>query len=473
MRLSSTLVASAATLLILAATTGCQPQDRAGGTAGDDTVTLTFAQPNDDPDAQLTLWAREVDRESKGTVKIQFNNGYGNGAGYEKQTVTDVAAGKVDAGWVGARVFDRLGVTSFDALLAPMLVDSQALQGKVFAAGIPEEMLAGVDKLGVHGVGVLPGPMRLVLSKGKPLTSPGVFKGIDVGSADSAVAQQSYAALGATMTPVPTGADIDDLDAIEAQMGSIQGNHYEEKGGKSVVGNFNLWPRALVLFVGDHAWDKLSRHQRHALSQATRDVLPSALRAARDEDTSSAKSECAVGLQMPQATPAQLAVFRTAFQPVYDQIGTVSANKDWLGQIEQLKSQLGGGPDAAVCHPKSTTTTSSAALPDGTYTSKRSGKIGCVNFMPSDFRMIIDHGIERTYYKDPTTNGRFVLGAKGTFKVYKDTLQIDNGAQPVMNFTFDGRTLKLSNVRNTDCVEVAVLSGGPWRLQAADASTKK
>ena len=45
-----------------------------------------------------------------------------------------VAAGQVDLGWSGTRVFDTMGVTSFQALHAPMLIDSYALQHAVIAS---------------------------------------------------------------------------------------------------------------------------------------------------------------------------------------------------------------------------------------------------------------------------------------------------------------------------------------------------
>ena len=53
-----------------------------------------------------------------------------------------------------------VGVTSFQPLLAPLLVDSHDLQAAVFEAGIPAEMIAGLDDIDLAGIGVLPGPMR-------------------------------------------------------------------------------------------------------------------------------------------------------------------------------------------------------------------------------------------------------------------------------------------------------------------------
>ena len=50
-------------------------------------------------------------------------------------TLEDVKTGKVDMAWVGARAFDTVGVTSFQALVAPLLIDSYDLEAKVFNEG--------------------------------------------------------------------------------------------------------------------------------------------------------------------------------------------------------------------------------------------------------------------------------------------------------------------------------------------------
>src|SRR4029453_1985725 len=99
--------------------------------------------------------------------------------------------------------------TAFQALLAPMLVDSYDLQAKVFEEGIPEEMLAGVSDLGVSGGAVLPGPMGKVLGFPKPFRAPHDFRGTVVGMQSSALSQQSLEALGATTKPGPSSASRD------------------------------------------------------------------------------------------------------------------------------------------------------------------------------------------------------------------------------------------------------------------------
>src|SRR6478735_9383413 len=155
--------AAAAAAAVMLTATGCTV-DRAGGTAAEQPVVLTFAQPNlGDPAPPLLQWANEVKRLTDGSVSIEFKNGWRAGDHHPAAgALRDVEAGKVDLAWVGPQVLDRVGVTTFQAMLAPLLVDSHDLQRAVFEEGIPKEMLTGLEKLDLVGVGVLPGPLRRV-----------------------------------------------------------------------------------------------------------------------------------------------------------------------------------------------------------------------------------------------------------------------------------------------------------------------
>ena len=89
-----------------------------------------------------------------------------------------VAAGEFDLAWVGARVFDTLGVNSFRALTAPMLIDSYPLQQAVIASDIPGEMLAELDQLDVTGIALLADGLRKPIAVDQPLLSPADFDGL-------------------------------------------------------------------------------------------------------------------------------------------------------------------------------------------------------------------------------------------------------------------------------------------------------
>src|SRR5262245_19992867 len=181
-------------LVLALAACGEATGDRAGGPSTPEPVVLVMAQPNFGPPAPepLARWAEEVERRSDSSVRIEFENDWRRGeADYEARTVEDVANGTTDLGWIGARGFDQVGVTSFQALVDPMVIDSYDLEDAVFAAGIPAEMLAGVDEAGVHGLAVLPGPLRQVLGIDHPFVQPADFDGEVVGIQASEVAEQS------------------------------------------------------------------------------------------------------------------------------------------------------------------------------------------------------------------------------------------------------------------------------------------
>lgn len=74
-------------------------------------------------------------------------------------------AGRAQLGWAGTRAWDSVGVRSFDALNAPFLVDSYAFEGDVLRGPAAKEMLAGASGAGVQPVALLPGPLRLLLTR--------------------------------------------------------------------------------------------------------------------------------------------------------------------------------------------------------------------------------------------------------------------------------------------------------------------
>ena len=116
----------------------------------------------------------------------------------EQQIVRDVAAGKADVGWVGTKAFDTLGVPIFQALGAPMLVESYALQQAIVDSEMSGEILAGLDKVGVRGLGLLAGGLRKPISVKGPFLQPSDWRGARFGTLRSATQTSAIEALGAT-----------------------------------------------------------------------------------------------------------------------------------------------------------------------------------------------------------------------------------------------------------------------------------
>ena len=152
--------------------------DKAGGS--DEPVVLRLANTNGQLDFTPAVvdFVDRVEELSGGDLRIEAVDEWGDFASdAEQQVVKDVAAGEVDLGWVGTRVFDTLDVKSFQALTAPMLIDSYALESAVIESGITEQMMRGLDDLGVAGLGVLPDGLRKPIGVTGPDPRPGGLAG--------------------------------------------------------------------------------------------------------------------------------------------------------------------------------------------------------------------------------------------------------------------------------------------------------
>ena len=466
----------ALTAAAVLAASGCQARDRAGGQADVEVKELTFATTSDAP-PQIKAWANEVDQLSNGTLKITFvKDARAGQPEFEAGTIADVSAGKVDMAWVGARAFDQAGVTSFQALLAPLVIDNLELQGKVFDAGIPQEMLSELDELDLVGIGALPGPMRKVLGIRKPFTKPGDFAATVVGIQDSVVADQTFHALGATAKPVPPEAKLDGLDAYEQQLASIHGNQYADDA-KFVTGNLNMWPRPLVIIANHASYDRLTEDQRDIMAAAAKDAVAVAMEAERAADANAATALCKAGLTFAQSSDADLQAFQKALAPVYAAIRKDTANAAWLDRIAGIKQSLHRAPDGAQCSDVAADQPQASRY-DGTYQMSvvwpkvKGANARCVGGAEAGpdgaiYDMVFEKGILRVWLRVGGPDAERELGLEVPYQFFKDQLVItqNDGSKIVVDFTYKDGKLTLSNPRGGECGDWAIMTTKPWIRQ--------
>ena len=175
--------------------------DKAGGSG--DPVVLTMANTADSFrfSPAIQYFVDRVDELSGGALRVEAHHEWGNFADdAEQQVVRAVAAGDANLAGVGTPVLDTLGVTSFRALSAPMLIDSYPLQKAVIASEVPGDMLAGLDHAGVSGIAVLADGLRKPIAVERPLLSPGDFDGITFQAYRSTTYADAIHALGASQS---------------------------------------------------------------------------------------------------------------------------------------------------------------------------------------------------------------------------------------------------------------------------------
>ena len=252
----------------------------ASGTAVTGTTVLHAILPIDTGEGKP--FADEVGRLSGGVVRVALESGWhATSLTAERDAIAAVKSGDVDLGIVPARAFHDAGVTAFDALVAPMTIDSLDLEVAVLKDPLVADMLDALQGTGLTGVGMLPGPIRHPSGITRALTTPADYAGAKIAISPSVVAERSLQALGAATTATPfEHADIRGFDGAELQASAVHGNDYD-KVITDIVGNAGLWPRPLVIIANpakigalpdrtgkrvDHRGTQRDRHRRRRRS---------------------------------------------------------------------------------------------------------------------------------------------------------------------------------------------------------------
>jgi TRAP-type C4-dicarboxylate transport system substrate-binding protein len=328
---------------------GCSAQTgpKAGGPG--DPVTLKMATVNAEGgyNPEIDGLDERVKELSAGNVRIDTVYNVGKFAPEaEQQVVSGVAAGTHDLGFVGTRAFDSLGVKTFEALSAPMLIDSYELEQAVIDSDIPARMLGSLDTLHVVGLGVLAGGLRKPIAVEKPLLGPKDWSGSTFAAYRSTVASQAITALGAWPSEA-FGPPLDDGLAS----GEVQGFEknlliYDKtnlwKRARYVTANVNLWPQTLAVIGNPGRLAELTAEQRGWLTQAIHDTAARSL-ALVNVDAGYVSELCTEGSQFANASDSDIAALREAFGPVLKSLERDAQTKEFIAEIERLKQQNGPG----------------------------------------------------------------------------------------------------------------------------------
>jgi TRAP-type C4-dicarboxylate transport system substrate-binding protein len=290
---------------------------------------------------EVNGFAERVSRLSHGTLRIVVKPRWRYGqARYASGVIGDVRAGRVDLGAAESSAWDSVGVNSFRALGAPLLIDSYALQARVLESSMIPEMLRGLRLLGLVGIGVLPGQLPRPLGVSRPLLGRSDFVGAPIGVQQSLVGDETLRMLGARPKWIAGGAPIAGLDGIAEPTSWIDGGGYD-RVGKYLTTNLVLWARPIVLFANKAAFSRLTALQRRALEQAVSDDVTGQTKVVMEFERYSAGVLCADRrLRFPVATPADLALLRRAVRPVYEQLERDPQARRFITQITALGARL-------------------------------------------------------------------------------------------------------------------------------------
>ncbi len=328
---------------------GAAGGDKAGGSAAGPVLLRMASTPYGIGDVPpVADFARRVRALSHGSIRVKVISNWGAYApGAEAQVVRAVAAGTVDIGWAGSRVFDTMGVPGFRALSAPMLIDSYPLENAVVRSAIPARMLAGLGRVHVTGLGVLGDVLRRPISVRRPLLAPADWRGVTFGTYRSGIQQQAIRALGAV--PVVAFGPYRDHDLASGQIVGFELDlqrylrYRLEARARYVTANVVLWPEFDVLFVNPARLASLTAQQRAWLRQAASEAAADSVKLVAGRNTRYVWQACAMGARFATASPADLAALRRSLSAVdrtLEQDPRISAS---IRQIQQLKKSTPPG----------------------------------------------------------------------------------------------------------------------------------
>lgn len=334
-------------VIVVAGLAGCSSPG-AGGTSGPNdpastsvtpvTLSLGTGDSRGRPDtAVVEHFAEQVEQLSDGAMTIEITwqaaGESGSKDSFEQGIVGMVQGGELDLGWIAARAWDTVDVSSFQALQAPFLITDQALLGDVVSSPIADDMLSSLDEVGLVGFGLYPDQLRHPVGYASPLRSVEDFDGAQIRLVPSNATEALVRAFGGTPVYGVNGDALDaairngELDGTETSLGFAP-------DGSILTANVVLFPRVNTLFASAEGLSSLSDAQRAILEEAAGATVEFSIAAAERED---AGAFCAAGGQLVEASEADIASLMEAAQPVWDTLRADPQTAAFIDQIRALR----------------------------------------------------------------------------------------------------------------------------------------
>ncbi len=344
----------AAALAAGAAGCGSGTLDKAGG-AAPKPVVLTLANDSDDPSG-ATPFAQAVSTLSHGALQIKIEGPSSRLGDTDSETglIKAVKTGKAQLGITGTQAFESVGISSFQALQAPFLIDSYQLERKVMDSSLAQQMLAALKPAGLVGVSLLTGPFARPFGLRRPLLAASDYRAARMGTFPAQVDEETFRTLGARPD---TGDQMAAMTGIETDVESAA--KVFDIPGATLTGNVIFWPWPGVLFMNQRAFGSLTAGQKDLLSRAAAQSRAGAVWLGND--TTNARDLCRRGNKIITASAVELAGLRAAVQPVYRTLEAGSLAAGVIEQITSMRQAMGDAPDSLTCPPAGSSGQATAA----------------------------------------------------------------------------------------------------------------
>jgi len=298
----------------------------------------------------------KVTADSGGTITIEpiYKAGGGNvDSPGESIVAGQVMSGEVELALVPVRAWSDVGVTSLQALIAPVLIDSDELLTAVASDPLVEPLLDGMLQHGVIGLSAWPDGLRHLFAweaNGPPFLNASDLEDSKVWLLKSDIQSMMLEGMGA----IPVTSNVAELDTMVAD-GSLRGvessfGAISSLSGKPTgTGDVVVYPKYQVLAADDAAFSRLTADQQN--------IIRDAATAARDlaiedyvPDSELAQAWCEQGGRVVLAGEANAATFLEAAEPVLATLAEDPVTAAALDAIRALKERT-APPTVAACEP--------------------------------------------------------------------------------------------------------------------------
>jgi hypothetical protein len=227
-----------------------------------------------------------------------------------------------------------------------------------------------------------------------------------------------------------------------------------------------------VLITSSRAFNSLSSEQQNVLRDAATATLPGGLADARTEDVAAVTELCTESIALAVASSSDVSELRAAFEPIYQQISSTPASKDYIDKIKDLKAKLAAPAEAPQCLPDNSGAHPSGDFPDGTYdvrgtSDDLSDSCAAEAGLDKSLMPATSH-LQATFEAGKVTqfgevNGVMERGSFGTYTVFRDRIEVTDSVEKFSaRWSFDGTNLSFNDFEGAACDVASVWGSHPW-----------
>jgi C4-dicarboxylate-binding protein DctP len=261
------------------------------------------------------------------------------GNDYEGDIIEAVQNGTIDVAVVRSGRLAAAGATSLGLLQTPFLVTSNEQADAIAADPVADDLMAGLDDIGLTGIALVPGGLRHPFGYSRALYGPDDYIGAAINTVYGSGVEPILAALGAT-----ADYSVDTERSDKAATGELRGIEVQLQQQAAadrpavVTSNVSFYEKFDVVIVHTATWDGLTSAQQDALREAAVVAAREAI-AARDTEADGIDRWCNTpGAASVVADAEQLAALHTALQPVVDAAKSVPGAADIADRMAALGS---------------------------------------------------------------------------------------------------------------------------------------